>query len=139
MSNAFHPPRGTGINRRRFLNSGQTFLSAGVVAMLAGCAGNTAMPMSSGSAEGDVAILNVALGLEHEAIAAYQIGAESKLLDKPVLDVAVLFQGHHKEHRDALAATPFPAAEIVAVSASAGTGLAGSGQPRRGTARRCLK
>jgi len=105
MSNAFHPPRGTGFNRRGFLNSGQTFLSAGVVAMLAGCAGNAAMPMSSSSAEGDVAILNVALGLEHEAIAAYQIGAESKLLDKPVLDVAVLFQSHHKEHRDALAAT----------------------------------
>jgi rubrerythrin len=54
---------------------------------------------------GDVAILNVALGLEHEAIAAYQIGAESGLLTKPVLDVAVLFQSQHKGHRDALAAT----------------------------------
>ena len=105
MSNALHPPRGTGLNRRYFLSSGQTFLSAGVVALLAGCAGNAAMPMSSSSAEGDVAILNVALGLEHEAIAAYQIGAESRLLDKPVLDLAVLFQSHHKEHRDALAAT----------------------------------
>jgi rubrerythrin len=51
----------------------------------------------------DVSILNVALGLEHEAIGAYQIGAESGLLEKPVLDVAVLFQGQHKEHRDALA------------------------------------
>ena len=66
MTNSILPPRG--VTRRRFLDSGQTFLSAGVVAMLAGCAGNTAMPMSSGSAEGDVAILNVALGLEHEAI-----------------------------------------------------------------------
>lgn len=54
---------------------------------------------------GDIAILNVALGLEHEAIAAYQIGAESGLLSKPVLDVAVLFQSQHKGHRDALAAT----------------------------------
>jgi rubrerythrin len=50
----------------------------------------------------DVAILNVALGLEHEAIGAYQIGAESGLLEKPILDVAVLFQSQHKEHRDAL-------------------------------------
>src|SRR5262249_22655724 len=48
---------------------------------------------------------NVALGLEHEAISAYQLGAESGLLQKPVLDVAVLFQGHHKGHRDALAST----------------------------------
>jgi Ferritin-like domain len=54
---------------------------------------------------GDVDILNVALGLEHEAIEAYQIGAESGLLQKPVLDVAVLFQGHHKGHRDAIAKT----------------------------------
>lgn len=53
--------------------------------------------------QGDIDILNVALGLELEAIEAYQIGAESGLLQKPVLDVAVLFQGHHKGHRDALA------------------------------------
>jgi hypothetical protein len=57
------------------------------------------------TATADLNILNVALGLEHEAIAAYQAGAESGLLAKPVLDVAVLFQGQHKQHRDALAAT----------------------------------
>jgi rubrerythrin len=110
MTNAILSPQlidtnSGGLSRRGLLNGGQTFLSAGVLAMLAGCAGNAAMPMSSNSAQNDVAILNVALGLEHEAIAAYQLGAESKLLDKPVLDVAVLFQSHHKEHRDALAAT----------------------------------
>ena len=52
--------------------------------------------------EADVGILNVALGLEHEAINAYQLGAGSGLLAKPVLDVAVSFQSHHKAHRDAL-------------------------------------
>jgi rubrerythrin len=57
------------------------------------------------AAAADLNILNVALGLEHEAIAAYQAGAESGLLAKPVLDVAVLFQGQHKQHRDVLAAT----------------------------------
>jgi len=40
-----------------------------------------------------------------EAIAAYQVGAESGLLQKPVLDLAVTFQGHHKEHADVLAKT----------------------------------
>jgi len=60
---------------------------------------------SGNAAAADLNILNVALGLEHEAIAAYQAGAESGLLAKPVLDVAVLFQGQHKQHRDALAAT----------------------------------
>lgn len=53
----------------------------------------------------DADILNVALGLEHEAINAYQLSAESGLLQKPVLETAVLFQSHHKAHRDALAAT----------------------------------
>lgn len=93
-----------GVNRRGLLGgTGRVFLSAGAVALLAGCADG--MTAKASDASGDVAILNVALGLEHEAIAAYQIGAESKLFDKPVLDVAVLFQSHHKEHRDALAAT----------------------------------
>ena len=42
---------------------------------------------------------------ELEAIAAFQVGAESGLLEKPVLDLAVVFQGHHREHADLLAAT----------------------------------
>jgi len=46
-----------------------------------------------------------ALGAELEAIAAYQVGAESGLLQKPVLDLAVSFQSHHKEHADVLAKT----------------------------------
>ena len=50
-------------------------------------------------------VLNTALGAELEAIAAYQVGAESGLLQKPVLDLAVTFQGHHKEHADILAKT----------------------------------
>ena len=49
--------------------------------------------------------MNTALGLEHEAIAAYQLGAESGLLQKPVLDLAVTFQGQHKAHADLLAQT----------------------------------
>jgi rubrerythrin len=54
---------------------------------------------------GDIDILNVALALEHEAIEAYQIGAESGLLTPPVLALAVDFQSHHKAHRDALVST----------------------------------
>jgi len=58
--------------------------------------------IEAGRHSGDIDILNIALGLEHEAIAAYQVGAQSGLLQKPVLAVAVQFQGHHKGHRDAL-------------------------------------
>jgi hypothetical protein len=90
--------------RRMFLQQASgVALSATAIALLAGC---ESMAQSSTKSENqDVAILNVALGLEHEAIGAYQLGAESGLLQKPVLDTAVLFQGHHKAHRDALAAT----------------------------------
>ena len=52
----------------------------------------------------DVAILQVALALEHEGIAAYQIAGGSGLLAPGTLKVALVFLGHHKAHRDSLAA-----------------------------------
>jgi rubrerythrin len=91
-------------HRRGFLRaSGITLLSASAVALLAGC--EKMAVAQTGNAANDVGILNTALGLEHEAISAYQVGAGSGLLQKPVLDVAVKFQSDHKAHRDALVAT----------------------------------
>ena len=92
----------TPASRRGFMRSGGA-LSAVAVALLAG-KDVLAQGMSADVTK-DVSILNVALGLEHEAINAYQLGAGSGLLQKPVLDIAVQFQGHHKAHRDALIAT----------------------------------
>ena len=90
-------------NRRSFLSKSGLLLSGAAVALLAG---QDALAAKGGaSTEGDVRILNTALGAELEAIAAYQLGAESGLLQKPVLDLAVTFQGHHKEHADVLAKT----------------------------------
>lgn len=89
-------------NRRAFLRTGTT-LSAVGLALLAGKPA-LAQGMKADVAK-DIDILNIALGLEHEAIGAYQLGAGSGLLQKAVLDVALQFQGHHKVHRDALAAT----------------------------------
>jgi rubrerythrin len=92
------------VSRRALLaDAGKLTLSAGAIALLAG---NDALANAAGAdASKDTGILNIALALEHEAIAAYQIGAESGLLAKEVLPVAVLFQSHHKAHRDALADT----------------------------------
>lgn len=108
-------------SRRRFLSgAGTATLSAAAVTLLAGCngmarsgfMGAAAQPagpgnrqMAAADVQQDVAILNAALGLEHQAIAAYQIGAESGLLQQPVLGVAVQFQGQHRTHRDLLANT----------------------------------
>jgi bacterioferritin (cytochrome b1) len=90
--------------RRSIIGStGGALLSATAIGVLGGVSTSAFAKGSKKSAtQGDVDILNVALGLEHEAIAAYSIGAGSGLLAKPVLDAAVIFQGHHKGHRDAL-------------------------------------
>jgi len=88
--------------RRSFLGGSALTLSAGAIALLGGAPG---LARAATDPSKDVSILNVALSLEHEAIGAYQLGAGSGLLQKPVLDVAVLFQSHHKAHRDALIAT----------------------------------
>ncbi len=89
--------------RRLFIGRSGLVLSGAAVALLAG---REALAAGTGDAKGtDVQILNTALGAELEAIAAYQLGAESKLLQKPVLDLAISFQGHHKEHAEVLAKT----------------------------------
>ena len=89
--------------RREFLTQSTLVLSGAAVALMAG---RDALAKSGGKAtEDDVKILNTALGSELEAIAAYQVGAESGLLQKPVLDLAVTFQGHHKAHAQVLAST----------------------------------
>jgi rubrerythrin len=89
--------------RRLFLGHSGLVLSGAAVALLAG---KHALAAKAGDANGgDAQILNTALGAELEAIAAYQLGAESKLLQKPALDLALAFQGHHKEHADVLAKT----------------------------------
>jgi hypothetical protein len=92
--------------RTLLVRSGQAALSASAIAILAGCetvAGSK--QASADSSANDADILNTALGLEYEGIAAYQVGAESGLLTKPVLDLAVTFQDHHKAHADVLAST----------------------------------
>lgn len=89
--------------RRLFLGRSGLALSGAAVALLAG---HDALAAQSGDGKAqDTQILNTALGAELEAIAAYQLGAESKLLQAPVLDLALSFQGHHKAHADLLAKT----------------------------------
>jgi rubrerythrin len=92
--------------RRSFLTgTGQVALSATAIALLAGNPALAAGQTKGEAKANDAGILNTALGAELEAIAAYQLGAESGLLQKPVLDLAVQFQGHHKAHADLLAKT----------------------------------
>jgi rubrerythrin len=91
-------------SRRAFLGESGLVLSASAVALLAGCE-SLAAAQKDGAGGNDVAILNTALGAEREAVAAYQLGADSGLLEPGVKAVALKFQGHHKAHADLLAAT----------------------------------
>lgn len=92
-------------NTRRAFLRGTTIaaLSTGAVLLLAGQEAGAAG--SKADIASDVGILNVALGLEHEGINAYTLGAKSGLLQKPVLDIALKFQDDHKVHRDLLIST----------------------------------
>ncbi len=94
------------LTRRRFLIGSGAALSAGAVAMLSG---RPALAAEYGAKaarpSSDVQILNTALGAEYQAIAAYGIGAQTGLLKKAALDLALEFQGQHKEHADVLAKT----------------------------------
>jgi len=85
--------------RREALSALTRYGSGGFVAVaFAGFAKSA----SGQSPQGDVGILSAALILEYQAIAAYQAGAESKLLPPNLLQVAVAFQGDHKYHRDGI-------------------------------------
>ena len=102
MTDLLHPSLRLFTGRRSFLmRSGGAVLSASAIALLAGHDAR-ATPRAAAS---DASILNTMLGSEYEAVAAYQIGADSGLLQKSVLDIAVEFQGQHKAHADFLANT----------------------------------
>ena len=89
--------------RRLFLGKSGLLLSGAAVALMAG---QDALAAKGSEAAGsDIRILNTALGAELEAIAADQLGADSGLLQKPTLGLALTFQGHHKEHADVLSKT----------------------------------
>lgn len=92
--------------RRAFLrNAGLGLAGLGVVAATSGVPALAATKGRTvkGAGSGDIAVLQGALALEHEGIAAYQIAGASGLLTPDVLKIALVFLGHHKGHRDSLA------------------------------------
>ena len=112
--------------RRLFLGQSGLVLSGAAIALLAG---NDALAAKTqGGAATDIQILNTALGAELEAIAAYQLGADSKLLQKPALDLAVT-----REIEGAGRERTCPEKAIVGAHPSAPTSSSRStGQPAAG-------
>jgi rubrerythrin len=89
--------------RRNFLrNAGFAMAAFGATAIASSTA--VAATANTGSpAEQDVAVMQGALALEHEGIAAYQLAGASGLLTPGTKKVALIFLGHHQQHRDSLA------------------------------------
>lgn len=92
----------TGDRRSALKTAGAVTLSGVAIALLGGC---ETLARDEKEKPDDVATLNYALGLEHEAIGIYTLAAGTGFLSRPVLRKALEFQGHHKGHRDALVAT----------------------------------
>lgn len=90
-------------SRRRLLaGTSRLVLSASAVALL----GNASWAQAkTAPSSGDVAILNVAVGLEYEGINAYGIALKSGLLRENSTQVAMKFQDDHKQHNELLIAT----------------------------------
>lgn len=90
--------QGVGIgDRRKFLGSSAVMLGIGVTSLI-GSSAVAALAQSD-----DLGVLQTALALEHEGIAAYRIAGKSGLLSPGTLKIALTFMGHHQQHRDSLA------------------------------------
>ncbi len=87
--------------RRAALKAGVVGLGASAFTMLGSSLLTSSVAFGADKA-GDVKIANVALNLEHQAIAAYGVGAGTGLLEGPALAAAKLFMSHHEAHRDSL-------------------------------------
>jgi hypothetical protein len=87
-------------SRRTFLQqAGALTLGASAAGLIAARPAIAAPPRF----RSDVGVIQTALALEHEGIAAYRLAGKSGLLSKGTLQVATIFMGHHEAHRDSLA------------------------------------
>jgi rubrerythrin len=92
----------TVIRRRNFLRD-VGFVVANL-SVFAAASPAVAATQTGGDVDPDVNIMQGALAIEHEGIAAYRLAGASGLLTPGTLKVATLFLGHHQQHRDSLEA-----------------------------------
>lgn len=91
--------------RSLLMHSGGDVLSPTAIALLGATGLYREQKSKDDTAASDVNILNTALGAEFGAVQAYQLAADSGLLQKPVLGLAIQFQGQHRAHANLLAKT----------------------------------
>lgn len=79
------------------------FLGLAGLGLVAASTSAVAAGSKAKDASQDVSVMQVALALEHEGIAAYRLAGASGLLKPGTLKIAQVFMGHHEQHRDSLA------------------------------------
>lgn len=92
------------VNRRSLIGKGSVLTTGALLALANMATPAYAKGKGQSANANDVGLLNAAIGLEHEGIAAYDIALGSGLIPADTLDLVRSFQGHHKQHRDELAA-----------------------------------
>ncbi len=105
-------------SRRQFLRAGAVITIAGTSVALgplvgsASAADTTTTTIAVHPTDDDETLLAFAQSVELVAVAAYQSAIDSKkLTDATVAEVAMIFQGHHREHAAAFAALAGKAAQ----------------------------
>ncbi len=94
-------------NRRNILTGAATLSAGGLLALAASAtpaAARSTRKSSAKAAGQDAELLNAAIALEHQGIGAYDIALGSGLVPASATDLVKTIQGHHKQHRDDLAA-----------------------------------
>jgi hypothetical protein len=91
------------VTRRRGFIRGAGLLVAKLSVITMASPAIAASP-TDGDADPDINILQGALAIEHEGIAAYRLAGGSGLLTPGTLKIATIFMGHHQQHRDSLEA-----------------------------------
>ncbi len=96
-------------SRRRFLTraaaGGAVVAVGGVVLPIAGLVpAALAQETESSVPEADATLAEYAASVEQAAVAAYGAAAARNLISEPVLQIALLFQQHHKDHAAAFEA-----------------------------------
>lgn len=94
-------------NRRNILTGAATLSAGGLLALAASATPAAARGTRKSSAKAaaqDAELLNAAIALEHQGIGAYEIALGSGLVPGAAVPLVKTIQGHHKQHRDDLAA-----------------------------------
>jgi Ferritin-like domain len=101
------PPPPADAGRRRFILGGAGGLTIGVAALaLPGCAANVAtIDHPTEKSDDDSALLNNVLGVEYQAIAAYDAVLAGTTLTAAERDLATAFRADHLKHAEVIAAS----------------------------------